>query len=138
MNAYDAPLVQQGLAHVYAWAGEHDRALEILEQLVKSPGYLNYGQLLHDPAWEPLRGKPRFQALTASLAPGAELPASSPAREEVRDEKSIAVLPFENLSVEPQNAFLAVGVQDAILTDLGKGGRSEGAEPRQRRSNIPT
>jgi TolB-like protein/Flp pilus assembly protein TadD len=120
-NAYDAPLVQQGLAQVYTWTGEHGRALEILERLVRSPGYLNYGQLLHDPAWEPLRGNPRFQALTASLAPGAEAQPFSPAREEVMVvEKSIAVLPFENLSVEPQNAFLAVGVQDAILTDLGK------------------
>ena len=35
-------------------------------------------------------------------------------------EKSIAVLPFENLSDEKQNAFFADGVQDEILTDLGK------------------
>src|ERR671934_252740 len=35
-------------------------------------------------------------------------------------EKSIAVLPFENLSEEKQNAFFADGVQDEILTDLSK------------------
>src|SRR5437763_15063072 len=35
-------------------------------------------------------------------------------------EKSIAVLPFENLSEEKQNAYFADGVQDAILTDLAK------------------
>ena len=35
-------------------------------------------------------------------------------------EKSIAVLPFENLSVEKENAFFANGVQDQILTDLAK------------------
>src|SRR5438128_807306 len=35
-------------------------------------------------------------------------------------EKSIAVLPFENLSDEKQNAYFADGVQDEILTDLGK------------------
>ena len=35
-------------------------------------------------------------------------------------EKSIAVLPFENLSEEKQNAFFADGVQDEILTDLAK------------------
>jgi TolB-like protein/class 3 adenylate cyclase/Flp pilus assembly protein TadD len=34
--------------------------------------------------------------------------------------KSIAVLPFENLSTDPQNAFFADGVQDEILTDLAK------------------
>src|SRR6184192_315101 len=35
-------------------------------------------------------------------------------------EKSIAVLPFENLSDEKQNAFFTDGVQDEILTDLAK------------------
>jgi TolB-like protein/Tfp pilus assembly protein PilF len=35
-------------------------------------------------------------------------------------EKSIAVLPFENLSDERENAYFADGVQDEILTDLGK------------------
>jgi TolB-like protein/class 3 adenylate cyclase/Flp pilus assembly protein TadD len=35
-------------------------------------------------------------------------------------EKSIAVLPFENLSRDPDNAFFADGVQDEILTDLAK------------------
>ncbi len=35
-------------------------------------------------------------------------------------EKSIAVLPFENLSTEKENAFFTDGVQDQILTDLAK------------------
>ena len=35
-------------------------------------------------------------------------------------EKSIAVLPFENLSEEKANAFFAEGVQDEILTHLAK------------------
>ncbi|TMJ55094.1 MAG: hypothetical protein E6G85_04250, partial [Alphaproteobacteria bacterium] len=34
--------------------------------------------------------------------------------------KSIAVLPFENLSEEKANAFFTEGVQDEILTDLAK------------------
>src|SRR6266542_4388680 len=34
--------------------------------------------------------------------------------------KSIAVLPFENLSADPENAFFADGVQDEILNDLAK------------------
>jgi TolB-like protein/tRNA A-37 threonylcarbamoyl transferase component Bud32/Flp pilus assembly protein TadD len=34
--------------------------------------------------------------------------------------KSIAVLPFENLSTDPENAFFADGVQDEILNDLAK------------------
>jgi TolB-like protein/class 3 adenylate cyclase/Flp pilus assembly protein TadD len=35
-------------------------------------------------------------------------------------EKSIAVLPFENLSDNKENAYFADGVQDAILTELSK------------------
>jgi TolB-like protein/class 3 adenylate cyclase/Flp pilus assembly protein TadD len=35
-------------------------------------------------------------------------------------EKSIAVLPFENLSENKENAFFADGVQDEILTDLAR------------------
>src|SRR6266446_6262762 len=35
-------------------------------------------------------------------------------------EKSIAVLPFDNLSRDPDNAFFADGVQDEILTDLAR------------------
>ena len=44
---------------------------------------------------------------------GATVSASIP-------EKSIAVLPFENLSDEKQNAYFADGVQDEILNDLAK------------------
>ncbi len=35
-------------------------------------------------------------------------------------ERSIAVLPFENVSAEPENAFLADGIQDDVLTSVGK------------------
>jgi TolB-like protein len=35
-------------------------------------------------------------------------------------QKSIAVLPFENLSGDPENAFFTDGVQDEILNDLAK------------------
>src|SRR6266498_488830 len=35
-------------------------------------------------------------------------------------EKSIAVLPFENLGRDPDNAFFTDGVQDEILADLAK------------------
>jgi TolB-like protein/tRNA A-37 threonylcarbamoyl transferase component Bud32 len=34
--------------------------------------------------------------------------------------RGVAVLPFENLSADPENAFFADGVQDEILNDLAK------------------
>jgi serine/threonine-protein kinase len=68
-DAYDGPLVLQGQAQVYAWTGEPDRAIDLIGQLLKMPGYLCYGYLLHDPQWAPLRGNPRFEQLVHSLAP---------------------------------------------------------------------
>jgi TolB-like protein/Tfp pilus assembly protein PilF len=46
-------------------------------------------------------------------------PSVSPARSDVA-EKSIAILPFENLSRDPDNAFFTDGVQDQILTNLAQ------------------
>jgi len=45
---------------------------------------------------------------------------SSPSVVAAIPEKSIAVLPFDNLSQDPNNAFFAEGVQDEILTRLAK------------------
>src|SRR5207253_4519211 len=50
-------------------------------------------------------------------APSASAPAAAAA---VIPEKSIAVLPFENLSRDPDNAYFADGIQDEILTRLSK------------------
>jgi TolB-like protein/Flp pilus assembly protein TadD len=59
-----------------------------------------------------------FYAVYATfIAKPARLPVS---QEVVPPEKSIAVLPFENLSDDKQNAFFADGMQDEILVDLGK------------------
>ena len=44
----------------------------------------------------------------------------APAKATTIPEKSIAVLPFENLSEEKANAYFAEGVQDEILTNLAK------------------
>jgi TolB-like protein/class 3 adenylate cyclase len=50
----------------------------------------------------------------------AKRPASSSDATVNVPEKSIAVLPFENLSAEQENAFFTDGVQDEILTNLAK------------------
>ena len=51
----------------------------------------------------------RYTVRTSSSASSGELPA-----------KSIAVLPFDNLSEEKGNAYFAEGIQDEILTRLAK------------------
>jgi TolB-like protein/class 3 adenylate cyclase/Tfp pilus assembly protein PilF len=55
----------------------------------------------------------------APVASPAAVSSAAPALASV-PEKSIAVLPFENLSEEKANAFFTDGVQDEILTDLAK------------------
>ena len=59
-------------------------------------------------------------ALAALVAGGMILSRSHRAVSPVSPEKSIAVLPFENLSKDEENAFFADGVQDQILTNLAK------------------
>jgi serine/threonine-protein kinase len=60
--------------------------------------------------FDPLRKDPRFQKIVEEAKEsGTTVPA-----------KSIAVLPFENLSRDPDNAFFTDGVQDEILTDLAR------------------
>jgi TolB-like protein/class 3 adenylate cyclase/Flp pilus assembly protein TadD len=54
-----------------------------------------------------------IQSSTATEGPPGGASAPAP-------EKSVAVLPFDNLSDEKQNAFFTDGVQDEILTDLAK------------------
>src|SRR5256884_8645392 len=62
-----------------------------------------------------------FQLLRSKPAATAASPTTSaPSGVATIPEKSIAVLPFENLSDEKQNAFFTDGVQDEILTDLAK------------------
>src|SRR5436190_3792784 len=60
-----------------------------------------------------------FYISSRRAGPKAPPAATAPAPTAI-PEKSIAVLPFENLSEEKANAFFADGVQDEILTDLAK------------------
>jgi tetratricopeptide (TPR) repeat protein len=66
-DAYDGALILQGLAQVYTWTGDHDRALDVVQTLIGMPGYTSYGYLKTDPAWQPLQAHPRFQQLLAGM-----------------------------------------------------------------------
>ena len=68
-DIYDGALVLEGLAQVYTWTGDRDRAIELLQKLISMPGYTNYGRLKLHPLWAPLRGDPRFEKIVNSLAP---------------------------------------------------------------------
>lgn len=68
-DVYDGALVLEGLAQVYTWTNEPDRAIELLQKLVAMPSYVNYARLKLHPMWNPLRGDQRFQKIVNSLAP---------------------------------------------------------------------
>jgi TolB-like protein len=61
----------------------------------------------------------RHKPLVATRNPPAGSAGSDAAMRGIQ-EKSIAVLPFQNLSKDEENAFFTDGVQDEILTDLAK------------------
>jgi TolB-like protein/cytochrome c-type biogenesis protein CcmH/NrfG len=107
-DPYEGPSREERMAQIHSLLGDADHAIPILKRLLQIPYYLpiTTGWLRLDPVWDQIRNDPRFQELAAANAP---LP-----------EKSIAVLPFENLSKDQENAFFAGGVQDELLNDLAK------------------
>jgi TolB-like protein len=107
------------LAMSAAWVGDKDLACEQLATAVRYPtsgGELSYGELKLMPWWDPLRGDPRFEKIVEE----SKQPIALEPEEKSAPEKSIAVLPFENLSKDEENAFFAGGVQDEILNNLAK------------------
>lgn len=61
-------------AESYAWAGESDAALEVLAQVIGSPGQLSVHHLRLEPRWDPMRSHPRFQRLIAAGMGGVAEP----------------------------------------------------------------
>jgi TolB-like protein/Flp pilus assembly protein TadD len=62
-DAYDGPQISAALAEIYAWTGENDEALRLLDHLLHTPSGITIPLLKLDPVWDPLRKDARFQAL---------------------------------------------------------------------------
>jgi TolB-like protein/Flp pilus assembly protein TadD len=62
-DAFDGPRMTVALAQIYAWTGESDQALQLLDRSLGTPMGITVPFLKLDPMWEPLRNDPRFQAL---------------------------------------------------------------------------
>ncbi|HEV7702779.1 MAG TPA: hypothetical protein VGO46_00750, partial [Gemmatimonadaceae bacterium] len=65
-NQAVGPYYDQVLARIYMMTGQPDRAIDLLESILKQPYYLTRAWLRIDPTFAPLRGNPRFQKLVAS------------------------------------------------------------------------
>ncbi len=110
-DALYLPQFQVLVAQIHAQFGDADAALRDLARLLQTPASdITSARLRLDPIWDPIRNDPRFQELAAET-PSASALTPLP-------EKSIAVLPFENLSAEKNDAFFADGIQDDVLTSL--------------------
>jgi len=72
-DAVDGATVISSLAMIYAWLGDVDAAIERLAFLAKTPGGPHYGQLKYDPAWDGVRGDPRFTQIVNQLQPRSKV-----------------------------------------------------------------
>src|SRR5881227_3766 len=68
-DALDGPRATADLAQIYAWTGEFDEAFRLLDHLFAVPSNLTVPMLKLDPAWDPLRQDPRYQALIDKYSP---------------------------------------------------------------------
>ena len=62
-DALDGPKMTLALAQIYAWTGENDAALELLERSLMTQAGVTVSSLKLNPIWDPLRSDVRFQAL---------------------------------------------------------------------------
>jgi hypothetical protein len=62
-DAFEGPVITEGVAQVCAILGTKNRAIEILDGLLNRPSYVTVQGLKINPIWDSLRNEPRFQAL---------------------------------------------------------------------------
>jgi TolB-like protein/Tfp pilus assembly protein PilF len=67
-DAFDGPFITASFAEIYTWVGEHDEAFRLLDHLLQIPNGITVPVLKLDPAWDPLRKDPRYQALIDKYA----------------------------------------------------------------------
>jgi TolB-like protein/Flp pilus assembly protein TadD len=71
-EAYRGAARAEDLARIYVMVGEYDKALELIEQLLKIPSRLSVPMLLLDNAWKPLWGLPEFKKIINTPAVNAQ------------------------------------------------------------------
>ena len=103
-------------ALIHLGLGDKEKAIDELERAYREHADLGIVGIKVEPLLDPLRGHPRFERLLANVVGNAE----NKSLTQPIEDKSIAVLPFEDLSENKEHAFFADGVQDDVLTKLAK------------------
>ena len=67
-DAFDGPRITEDVAQVYAILGDNPRAIDLLDGLLSRPTGVTLQSLRVNPAWDPIRSDPAFQALFTKYA----------------------------------------------------------------------
>ncbi|MGC1322850.1 MAG: hypothetical protein WA849_11760 [Candidatus Udaeobacter sp.] len=67
-DAFEGPQTTEQVAQVYTILGDNARAIELLDGLLSRPSEVTLETLKVNPAWDPLRNDPGFQALFTKYA----------------------------------------------------------------------
>ncbi len=67
-DAFEGPQITEQVAQVYTILGDNARAIELLDGLLSRPSEVTLQTLKLNPAWDPIRNDPGFQALFAKYA----------------------------------------------------------------------
>jgi TolB-like protein/Flp pilus assembly protein TadD len=116
------PGFEENLALIQTMFGENDQAISTLAQLLQTsynsplygPSAITAAHLRLDPIWDPIRNDPRFGKILEESENTVTLTTILP------PQKSIAVLPFENASKEPNSEYLSEGISEALINSLSE------------------
>ncbi len=67
-DAFEGPRITEDVAQVYAILGDNARAIQLLDGLLSRPSEVTLQTLKLNPAWDPIRNDPAFQALFPKYA----------------------------------------------------------------------
>jgi TolB-like protein/Tfp pilus assembly protein PilF len=107
-------------AFISVGLGEFDEAFDWLEKAyeVHDTWLVFLGEL---PTYDPLRSDPRFDSLLRRIGlDPAAYPKLRAAKQTAGKIASLAVLPLENMSRDPDQDYFADGMTEALISDLAK------------------